>query len=62
MEAINKNQSEMKETLIKIKNNLQGINSEGEEARNQINVLEHMGKKNQNSKKKKESKKKMRKW
>ena len=41
MEAISKNQSEMKETLIKIKNNLQGINSRIDEAENQINDLEH---------------------
>ena len=39
MEAINKNQSEMKETLIKIKNNLQGINSRIDEAENQISNL-----------------------
>ena len=34
-------QSEMKETLIEIKNNLQGINSTVDEAENQINDLEH---------------------
>ena len=34
-------QSEMKETLIEIKNNLQGINSTVDEAKNQINDLEH---------------------
>ena len=31
----------MKVTLSKIKKNLQGINSQGEEARIQINDLEH---------------------
>ena len=31
----------MKDTVIKIKNNLQGINSRGDEAKNQINDLEH---------------------
>ena len=33
-------QSEMKETLIKMKNNLQGINSKVDEEKNQINGLE----------------------
>ena len=46
----------MKETLIEIKNSLQGNNSRIDEAKNQINDLEHKeAKKNQN--KKKESKK-----
>ena len=31
----------MKDTLTEIKNNLQGINSGGNEAENQINNLEH---------------------
>ena len=31
----------MKETLIEIKNNLQGINSSVDEAENQISDLEH---------------------
>ena len=45
----------MKDTLIEIKNNLQGINSRVDEAKNQINDLEHRKKTtlNQNSKKKK---------
>ena len=45
----------MKDTLIKIKNNLQGNNSRADEAENQINDLEHKEEKkfNQNSKKKK---------
>ena len=49
-------------TINEIKNNLQGTNSGLDEAKNQINDLEHKeGKKktfNQNSKNKKESKKK----
>ena len=49
-------QSGMKETLIEIKNNLQGINSGVDEAEDQINDLEYKEAKasNQNSKKKKE--------
>ena len=38
--------SEMKDTLIEIKNNLQGNNSRVDEAKNQINDLEHKGSKN----------------
>ena len=34
-------QSEMKATLIEIRNNLQGVNSRVDEAENQINDLEH---------------------
>ena len=54
-------QSETKDTLSEIKSNLQGINSREDEAKNQINDLEHTEAKKttrQNSKKKKESKKK----
>ena len=49
----------MKDTLIEIKNSLQGNNSRVEEAENQINDLDHKETKNnlQNKKKKKESKK-----
>ena len=50
----------MKITLSKIKKNLQGINSGVDEAKNQINNLEHKEEKksfNQNSERKKESKK-----
>ena len=36
-----KTQSETKDTLIEIKNNLQGNNSRVDEAKNQINGLEH---------------------
>ena len=45
----------MKETLIEIKNSLQGINNRVDEAKNQINDLEHKEAKttNQNNKKKK---------
>ena len=43
-------QSGMKETLIEIKNNLQGINSGGKETKNQINHLEHKEEKNIQSK------------
>ena len=38
---IKKIQSEMKDTLIEIKINLQGISSGANEAKNQINYLEH---------------------
>ena len=36
----------MKDTLIEIKNNLQGNNSRADEAENQINDLEHKEPKN----------------
>ena len=39
--------SEMKDTLIEIKNNLQGNNSRVDEAENQINDLEHKEEKKQ---------------
>ena len=56
--SIKKTQSEMKGTLIKITNNLQGNNSRVDEAENQVNDLEQKQKTtNQNKKKKKESKK-----
>ena len=45
-------QSEMKDTLIEIKNNLQGNNRRVDEAKNQINNLEHkQNTTNQNKKK-----------
>ena len=47
----------MKDTLIKIKNNLQGNNSRVDEAWNQVNDLEYKEKTNWNNKKKKGSKK-----
>ena len=39
--GIKKTQAEMKVALSEIKKNLQGTNSEGDEAENQINYLEH---------------------
>ena len=39
--SIRKIQSETKDTVIEIKNNLQGINSGVDEAEDQINDLEH---------------------
>ena len=52
-------QSEMKDSLIEIKTNVQGNSGRVGEAENQINDLEHKEAKttNQNKKKKKESKK-----
>ena len=41
LSSVKKIQSEMKDTLIDIKNNLQGNNSKVGEAKNQINDLEH---------------------
>ena len=41
LNSIKKIQSEMKDTLVEIKNNLQGNNSRVDEAENQINDLEH---------------------
>ena len=41
LNSIKEIQSEMKDTVIKIKNNLQGNNSRVDEAENQINGLEH---------------------
>ena len=49
----------MKDTLIEIKNNLQGKNSRVDKAENQVNVLKHKEDKttNQKNRKEKESKK-----
>ena len=41
LSSIKKTQSEMKDTLIEIKNDLQGNNSRVDEAENQINDMEH---------------------
>ena len=41
LSSIKKIQSKMKDTLIEIKNNLQGNNSRIDEYENQINDLEH---------------------
>ena len=59
LSSIKKIQTEIKDPLIEIKNNLQGNNSRVDEAENQINDMEHKAAKttNQNNKKKKESKK-----
>ena len=59
LSSIKKIQSKMKDPQIKIKNNLQGINSTVGKAENQISNLEHKEAKttNQNSKKKQESEK-----
>ena len=56
---VKKIQSETKDTLSEIKNNLLGINSRMDEAKNQINDLEHKEAKTtiQNNKKKKNQKK-----
>ena len=50
----------MKDTLIEIKNNLQGNNNRADEAENQINNLEHKEEKTTNQNKKKRESKKMR--
>ena len=57
LSSIKKIQSETNDTLLEIKNNLQGNNSRVDEAENQINNLENKEAKtsNQNNKKKKES-------
>ena len=59
LSSIKQIQSEIKDALIEIKNNLQGNNSRVDEAENQINDLEHKEEKttNHNKKKKKDSKK-----
>ena len=49
LNSIKKIQSEMKDTLIKIKNNSQINSSRGVEAENQINDLEHKETKNNQS-------------
>ena len=49
LNRVKKIQSEMKDTLIEIKNNLQGNNSKVDEAKNQINDLEHQEEKNNQS-------------
>ena len=46
LNSIKRIQSEMKDTLTEIKNNLQGKNSRVDEAENQINDLEHKEAKN----------------
>ena len=46
LSSIKKIQSEMKDTLVEIKKNLQGNKSRVDEAKNQINDLEHKKAKN----------------
>ena len=53
LNSIKKIQSEVKDTLIKIKNNLQGNNSRVDEAENQINDLGHNEANKQTNKQKK---------
>ena len=58
LSSIEKIQSETKDTLIEIKNNLQGNNSRLDKPKNQLNDLEYKeGKQTNQNKKKKESKK-----
>ena len=59
LSSMKKIQSETKDTLIEIKNNLQGNNRRVEGAKNQISDLEHKEAKtmSQNNKKKKNPKK-----
>ena len=49
LSSIKKIQSETKDSLVEIKNNLQGNNSTVDEAENQINDLEHKEAKNNQS-------------
>ena len=49
LSSIKKIQSETKDSLSEIKNNLQGNNSRMDEAKNQINDLEHKEAKNNQS-------------
>ena len=57
LSSIKKIHLEMKDTLIEIKNNLQGNNSRMNEAKNQINDMENKEEKTTTQNKKKESKK-----
>ena len=49
LNSLKKIQSEMKDTLIEMKNNLQGNNSRMDEAKNHINDLGHKEAKNNQS-------------
>ena len=61
LNSIKNIQSEMKDTLIEIKNNLQENNSRMDEAENQINDMEHKeGKNNQSEQEEEQRIKKMR--
>ena len=57
LNSIKKTQSEMKGTLIEIKNNLQGNKSRVDEAKNQMRDLEYKEAKNTQSKQQKKKKK-----
>ena len=57
LNSIKKIQSEMKDTLIEIKNNLKSSNSKVGEAKNQIDDLEHKEEENLQSKQQEEKKK-----
>ena len=60
LNSIKKIQSEMKDILIEVKNNLQRNNSRMDEAEDQIKDLEHKeAKNNQSEQKEKNTKKKM---
>ena len=54
LSSIKKTQSETNDTLIEIKNNLQGNNSRVDEANNEINNMEHKEAKNNHSEKQEE--------
>ena len=54
LSSIKKTQSETKDTLIEIENNLQGNNSRVNKAENQINNFEHKEAKNNQSEKQEE--------
>ena len=58
LSSIKKTQSEMKDRLFEIKNNLQGNNSRVDAAENQINDLEHKEAKNHQSQQEKRIQKK----
>ena len=55
LSSIKKIQSKMKDTLVKIKNNLQGNNSRVDKTKNQINDLEHKEAKNNQSEQEEEN-------
>ena len=56
LNSIQKIYSEMKDTLIEIKNNFQETNSRGDETENQINDLEHKEAKNNQTEQQEEKK------
>ena len=62
LNSIKKIQSEMKDTLIEIKNNLKSSNSKVGEAKNQINYLEHKEAKKKKIIRTRRRKRKSKKW